>query len=82
MHVYVKIAYYSNNEDCTGNYPVQGVKQSVCPSVIVIGTKIARFRVLGICACYMHRHNESVYMYMFIGEKQVSTRFKLLKMAY
>ena len=52
----------------------QGVKQSVCPSVVVVvGTKIARSRVLGICACY--KHNESVD----IDEKLVSTRFELLK---
>ena len=41
----------------------QGVKQSVCPSVVVVvvvvvGTKIARSRVLGICACC--KHNQSV----------------------
>ena len=34
----------------------QGVKQSVCLSVVVVvvGTKIARSRVLGICECYKH----------------------------
>ena len=52
----------------------QGVKQSVCPSVvvvvvIVIGTKIARSRVLGVCVCC--KHNQSVD----IGEKLVCTRF-------
>ena len=40
----------------------QGVKQSVCLSVVVvvvvIGTKIARSRVLGVCACC--KHNQSV----------------------
>ena len=30
---------------------VQGVKQSVCLSVVVVSTKIARSRVLGIYAC-------------------------------
>ena len=55
----------------------QGVKQSVCLSVVVvIGTKIARSRVLGICAYY--KHNQSVD----IGEKLVYTGFKLLKKAY
>ena len=54
----------------------QGVKQLVCPSVVVVGTKIARSRVLGICACY--KHNQSVD----IGEKLVCTRFKLLDKAY
>ena len=49
---------------------VQAVKQSVCPSVVVVGMKIA---VLGICACC--KHNQSV-------EKLVSMCFKLLKMAY
>ena len=56
----------------------QGVKQSVCPSVVVVvmGTKIARSRFLGICACY--KHNQLVD----IGEKLVCTRFELLKKAY
>ena len=61
----------------------QGVKQSVCLSVVVIvvvvivvGTKIARSHILGICAFY--KHNQSVD----IGEKLVCMRFKLLKMAY
>ena len=40
----------------------QGVKQSVCMSVVVVvvvvGTKIARSRVLGVCACC--KHNISV----------------------
>ena len=52
----------------------QGVKQSVCPSVV--GTKIARSRVLGVCVCY--KHNPSVD----IGEKLVCTRFEFLKKAY
>ncbi|MCG8623774.1 MAG: hypothetical protein MJE68_17500, partial [Proteobacteria bacterium] len=45
----------------------QEVKQSVCPSVIVVvvGTKITRSRVLGVCACC--KHNQSVD----IGEKLV-----------
>ena len=57
----------------------QGVKQSVCMSVVVvvvIGTKIARSRVLGVCACY--KHNQSVD----IGEKMVYTRFEFLEKAY
>ena len=54
----------------------QGVKQSVCPSVIVVGMKIAISRLLGVCACY--KHNQSID----IGEKLVYTRFKLLKKAY
>ena len=56
----------------------QGVKQSVCMSVVVVvvGTKIARSRVLGICASC--KHNQSVD----IGEKLVYTRFELLKKAY
>ena len=45
------------------------------PSVIV-GTKIARSRVLGICACC--KHNQLVD----IGEKLVYAHFKLLKKAY
>ena len=76
-------------QNCIGRHPdlprvcllphahVQGVKQSVCLSVVVvIGTKIARSRVLGICACC--KHNQSVD----IGEKLVCTRFELLKKAY
>ena len=59
----------------------QGVKQSVCLSVVVVvvvvvGMKIARSRVLGICACY--KHNQSVD----IGEKLVCTRLELLEKAY
>ena len=58
----------------------QGVKQSVCPSVVVVvvvvvGTKIARSRVLGICAYC--KHSQSVD----IGEKLVCTGFELLKKA-
>ena len=52
----------------------QGVKQSVCPSVV--GTKIARSRVLGVCACC--KHNQSAD----IGEKLAYMRFKFLKNAY
>ena len=44
--------------------------------VVIIGTKIARSRVLGICAHY--KHNQSVD----IGEKLVYMRFELLKKAY
>ena len=51
---------------------MQGVKQSVCMSVVV-STKIARSRVLGIYACY--KHNQSVD----IGEKLVCMSFKLLE---
>ena len=59
----------------------QGVKQSVCMSVVVVvvvvvGTKIARSRVLGVCACYKHN------ILVGIGEKLVCTRFELLKKAY
>ena len=55
----------------------QGVKQSVCPSVVVVvGTKIARSRVLGVCACC--KHNQSVD----IGEKLVCTGFEFLNKAY
>ena len=45
----------------------QGVKQSSV--VVVVGTKIARSRVLGVCACY--KHSQSVG----IDEKLVCTRF-------
>ena len=60
----------------------QAVKQSVCLSVIivivivVIGTKIARSRILGICVSC--KHNQSVD----IGEKLGCMRFELLKTAY
>ena len=57
---------------------VQGVKQSIYLSVVVvtIGTKIARYRVLGI---YVYcKHNQSVD----IDEKLVCTPFELLKNAY
>ena len=51
----------------------QGVKQLVCLSVavvvvVVVGTKITRYRILGICECC--KHNQSVD----IGEKVVSWR--------
>ena len=58
---------------------VQGVKQLVCLSVVVVavvGTKIARSRVLGICACY--KHNQSVDS----DEKLVCMPLELLKKAY
>ena len=54
----------------------QGIKQSVCLSVVVVvvvSTKIARSRVLGICASC--KHNQSVD----IGEKLVCTCLELLK---
>ena len=51
----------------------QGVKQS---SVVVVGTKIARSRVLGVCACYKHIQS------IDIDEKLVCTGFELLKKAY
>ena len=56
---------------------VQGVKQSVYMSVVVVvvGMKIARSHVLGICACC--KHNQSVD----ISEKQVCMCFELLKRA-
>ena len=57
----------------------QGVKQSVCPSVVVVvvvGTKIAIYRVLGVCACYKHIQS------IDIDEKLVCTGFELLKKAY
>ena len=44
--------------------------------VVVVGTKIARSRVLGVCACC--KHNQSVD----IGEKMVCMRFEFLKKAY
>ena len=44
--------------------------------VVIVGTKIARSRDLGICACC--KHNESVD----ICEKLVSVCFKLLNMAH
>ena len=56
----------------------QGVKQSIYLSVVVvvvIGTKIAKSRVLGICAFY--KHNQSVD----IGAKLVCTCFEFLKKA-
>ena len=47
---------------------MQGVKQSVCPCVVVVvSTKITRSRVLGIYVCC--KHNQSVD----IDEKLVST---------
>ena len=55
---------------------MQGVKQSVCPSfvvvvvVVVVSTKIVISRLLGI-----YKHNQSID----IGEKLVYMRFKLLK---
>ena len=50
----------------------QGVKQSS----VVVGTKIARSRVLDVCARY--KHPQSVD----IGEKLVCTRFEFFKTAY
>ena len=44
--------------------------------VVVVGTKIVRSRVLGICAYC--KHNQSVD----IGEKLGYTGFELLKRAY
>ena len=75
---------YNNSYTCDKGLQVslprahaQGVKQSsVVVVVVVVGTKIARSRVLGICArC---KHNQSVD----IGEKLVYMRFELLKKAY
>ena len=51
--------------------------KAICLSVVVVvGTKIVRSRVLGICASC--KHNQLVD----IGEKLVYTRFELLKKAY
>ena len=48
-----------------------------CPSVVVVvGTKIAKSRVLGVCACC--KHSQSVD----IGEKLVCMCFEFLKKAY
>ena len=47
----------------------------VCMCAVVVGTKIASSRDLGICACCKH---ESVD----ICEKRVSVRFELLNMAH
>ena len=63
---------------CLPRAHAQGVKQLVCMSVvivvvIIIGTKIARSSVLGICACC--RYNRLVDT----SEKLVCMRFKLLK---
>ena len=44
--------------------------------VVVVGTKITRFRDLGVCACW--KHNESVD----VCEKLLSVHFKLLNMAH
>ena len=56
---------------CLPRAHAQGVKQSS----VVVGTKIARSRVLGVCGhC---NHDESVD----IGEKLVFARFEFLKMA-
>ena len=44
--------------------------------VVVVGTKIARSRVLGVCACYKHIQS------IDIDEKLVYTGFELLKKAY
>ena len=46
---------------------MQGVKQSVYPSVVivvvVVGTKIARSRVLGVCACCKHNQSVDIVLY-------------------
>ena len=55
---------------------MQGVKQSICPSVVVVGTKITRSHIVGICAC--SKHNNSVD----ISEKLACTPFELLKLAH
>ena len=58
---------------------MQGVKQSVCLSVVVVvvvGSKIARSRVLDVYVCC--KHNQSID----IGEKLVCTGFEFLKKAY
>ena len=70
------VRYYSVIPRLLPRAHAQGVKQSVCTSVVVVGTKIARSRVLGVCVCY--KHNQSID----IGEKIVCTRFEFLKKAY
>ena len=84
-HIHLANYMYMHNKQITYMYlcslpraHAQGVKQSVCPSVIVVvvGTKIARSRVLGVCACY--KHSQSVD----IGEKLVFICFEFLKKAY
>ena len=59
----------------------QGVKQSVCMSVVVVVVVVVRMKIassgdLGICTCC--NNDESVD----IGEKLASACLKLLKMAY
>ena len=54
----------------------RGKAMSVVVVVVVVDTKIARSRVLGIYACC--KHNQSVD----IGEKLVCTLFELLKKSY
>ena len=72
--------YTHNNQILLPRAHAQGVKQSVCPSVVVVvvvvGTKIARSRVLGACACYKHIQS------IDIDEKLICTGFELLKKAY
>ena len=57
---------------------MDGQTESVCLSVviIVVGMKIIRSHVLGICAWCKR------YQSVDISEKLVCTRFKLLKKAY
>ena len=49
---------------------------SIVVVIVIVGTKIARSRDLGVYACW--KHNESVDIY----EKLVSVRFELLNMAH
>ena len=53
----------------------QGVRQSVCPSiVVVVGTKIAISRLLGICACYKHNQSIDIGERWFICASNCSKR--------
>ena len=54
----------------------QGVKQSILSVLSVAVTKIARSRVVGICACYNH------HQFVDIGEKLVSLCFELVNVAH
>ena len=53
----------------------QGVKQSVCMSVVVvIGTKITRSRILGIYACCEHNQSLDVSENWFVHASNCSKR--------
>ena len=68
--------YFSPNSSTSSPHACARGKAIGLSVVIVVGMKIARSRVLVICACY--KHNQLVD----IGEKLVCTRFELLKKAY